>query len=79
MLKIDPAIERNQVERVRAVRAHRDAGAHAGAMGALREACMSSRNLVPCVLDCVRARATLGEICDTFREAFGVYREPALF
>jgi methylmalonyl-CoA mutase N-terminal domain/subunit len=79
VLKIDPAIERSQVERVRAVRAGRDAAAHAVAMGALRDACMSSRNLVPYVLDAVRAQATLGEICDTFREAFGVYREPALF
>ncbi len=79
VLTIDPEIERNQVERVRAVRATRDAKAHGAAIGALRDACLSSRNLVPFVLDAVRAQATLGEICDVFREAYGVYREPALF
>ena len=46
---------------------------------ALRDACMSSKNLVPYVLDAVRAYATLGEISDVFREAYGVYREPAVF
>jgi len=48
-------------------------------MGALRDACMSDKNLVPYVLDAVRAYATLGEISDVFREAYGVYREPAVF
>jgi len=77
--QIDPDIERNQIERVRAVRAKRDAAKHAGAVGALRDACMSNKNLVPFVLDAVRAHATLGEISDVFREAYGVYREPAVF
>jgi methylmalonyl-CoA mutase N-terminal domain/subunit len=40
---------------------------------------MSDRNLVPYVLDAVKAQATLGEISDVFREAYGVYREPAVF
>src|SRR5687767_586379 len=79
VLKIDPEIERNQIERVRAVRARRSAEAHAKTMGALRDACMSKKNLMPFVLDAVRAEATLGEICDVFREAYGVYREPAVF
>jgi methylmalonyl-CoA mutase, N-terminal domain len=79
VLRIDPEIERRQVERVREVRARRNAEAHARAIAALRDACLSDRNLVPFVLDAVRARATLGEICDIFREAYGVYREPAVF
>ena len=52
---------------------------HARAMAVLRDACMSQKNLMPFVLDAVRAEATLGEICDIFREAYGVYREPAVF
>ena len=48
-------------------------------MGSLRDACLSNKNLVPHVLDAVRAYATLGEISDAFREAYGVYREPAVF
>jgi len=79
VLKIDPEIERRQIERIRAVRAKRDAGAHARTMTALRDACLSDKNLVPFVLDAVRAYATLGEISDVFREAYGVYREPAVF
>jgi methylmalonyl-CoA mutase N-terminal domain/subunit len=79
VLKIDPEIERRQSERVKRVKATRDAAKHAAAMTALRDACMSDKNLVPFVLDAVRALATLGEISDTFREAYGVYREPAVF
>ncbi len=79
VLKIDPEIERRQIERVRSVRAKRDAGKYETAMVALRDACMSDKNLVPFVLDAVRAYATLGEISDVFREAYGVYREPAVF
>jgi methylmalonyl-CoA mutase, N-terminal domain len=79
VLQIDPDIERRQIERVRSVRAKRDAGKHTAAMTALRDACMSNKNLVPFVLDAVRAYATLGEISDVFREAYGVYREPAVF
>jgi methylmalonyl-CoA mutase, N-terminal domain len=79
VLEIDSEVERRQADRVRAVRAKRDAAAHAKAIEALRDACMSNRNLVPYVIDAVRASATLGEICDVFREAYGVYREPAVF
>jgi len=79
VLQIDPDIERRQIERVRSVRAKRDAGKYTAAMTALRDACMSNKNLVPFVLDAVRAYATLGEISDVFREAYGVYREPAVF
>jgi methylmalonyl-CoA mutase N-terminal domain/subunit len=79
VLKIDPEIERRQIERIRGVRARRDKAVWEKAMGALRDSCMSDRNLVPPVLDAVRAYATLGEISDVFREAYGVYREPAVF
>jgi methylmalonyl-CoA mutase N-terminal domain/subunit len=79
VLKIDPAIERGQIERVRAVRARRARAPYEQSMAALRDACMSTKNLMPYVLDAVRAEATLGEICDVFREAYGVYREPAVF
>ncbi len=79
VLKIDPEIERRQIERVRAVRQRRDAARWEQAMKALRDGCRRDKNLVPYVLDAVRAYATLGEISDVFREAFGVYREPAVF
>jgi methylmalonyl-CoA mutase N-terminal domain/subunit len=79
VLQIDPDIERKQIERIRKVRERRDAAKYDAAMKSLRDACMSDKNLVPFVLDAVRAEATLGEISDVFREAYGVYREPAVF
>ena len=79
VLKIDPEIERRQIERIQAVRARRDPAAYPRAIEEHRDACMSSKNLVPYVLDAVRAYATLGEVSDVFREAYGVYREPAVF
>jgi methylmalonyl-CoA mutase N-terminal domain/subunit len=79
VLKIDPEIEHRQIERIRAVRARRAKEPYARAITALRDACMSKKNLMPFVLEAVRAEATLGEICDIFREAYGVYREPAVF
>jgi len=54
VLKIDPEIERRQIDRIQAVRARRDPAAYARAIEALRDACMSSKNLVPYVLDAVR-------------------------
>jgi len=79
VLKIDPEIERRQIERVKALRQRRDAARWNRAIDALRDACMSDKNLVPYVLEAVRSYATLGEIADVFREAYGVYREPAVF
>ena len=61
------------------MRARRAKEPYARAITALRDACMSKKNLMPFVLEAVRAEATLGEICDIFREAYGVYREPAVF
>jgi methylmalonyl-CoA mutase N-terminal domain/subunit len=76
----DPGIERAQRERLRAFRAARgtqwkDALAALGRAAAGRAgAAQSDENLFPRVLDCVRARATLGEICDTLRALWGEYR-----
>ena len=74
-LTIDPAIERQQVERLRELRARRDGAASRAALGTLRAAAGEDRNLVPAILDCVRADATLGEIADTLRSVFGEHRD----
>jgi methylmalonyl-CoA mutase N-terminal domain/subunit len=66
------AVER-QLERLNAVRAGRDAVAVAGALDALRQVCRTEANVMPAVLDCVRAYATTGEIADVWREIFGRY------
>jgi methylmalonyl-CoA mutase N-terminal domain/subunit len=74
ILRLDPAMERSQVERLRAVRTRRDAAAHEAALAALRRAATEDANLVPHILTAVKAYATVGEISDVLRDVFGVYR-----
>ena len=76
---IDPAIEGRQVERVRAFRHGRDGQAAARALQVLEAASRSETNLMPLIIEAVRKRATLGEICDTLRGVFGEYQRPERF
>jgi methylmalonyl-CoA mutase N-terminal domain/subunit len=76
-LKIDMEVERLQVERIRALRSRRDATKSASALAAVEAAARGTENLVYPIVDAVEAGVTLGEICDVFREVFGVYRDPA--
>jgi methylmalonyl-CoA mutase N-terminal domain/subunit len=78
VLRIDPAAERDQVERLRALRERRDPNRAAEAVRQLATAAGEDRNLMPPILDCVRAEVTLGEISDTLRRVFGEYREAGL-
>ena len=77
VFNIDPAIERQQVERVRAVRASRDQAAWAAALTAVRTAATDGTNLMPHILAAVEARATVGEVSDTMRTVFGEHEETA--
>jgi len=76
-LKIDPEVERSQVARLKTVKSERDADAVATALAAVRAACQSGTNLVPPIVTAVEVNVTVGEICDVFRDEFGVYRDPA--
>jgi methylmalonyl-CoA mutase N-terminal domain/subunit len=78
VLHIDEGVELRQVERVRAFRAGRDAGAWAASLDAVRRAAADGTNLVPHIVNAVEARATVGEIADTMRAVFGEYREVSL-
>jgi methylmalonyl-CoA mutase N-terminal domain/subunit len=78
VLRIDPQAEREQVERLRAVRERRDPERAAAAVRALTAAAREDRNLMPVILDSVRAEVTLGEISDALREVYGEYREAGL-
>jgi methylmalonyl-CoA mutase N-terminal domain/subunit len=73
----DPEAERQQIERVQALRASRDAGAWQAALAAVSHAAATSENLVPLIIAAVEARATVGEIADAMRAVFGEYRETA--
>ena len=74
-LRIDPAIEQQQVERVRAVRSRRDRETVETALAKLEEAAGGTENLLPSILDCVEAQATVGEISNRFRSVWGEYKE----
>ena len=73
--RIDESLEPKQVERVRALRARRDAGPWQAALRAVEEAARSGANLMPKILAAVEANATVGEISDTMRRVFGEYKE----
>jgi methylmalonyl-CoA mutase N-terminal domain/subunit len=74
-LQIDPAIERSQVERLRALRARRDAAKSGAAIEEVERRARCTENLMPAILAAVEAYATVGEISDALRRAFGEYQE----
>jgi len=78
ILRVDPAVVDRQRARLRQVRADRDAARVRTALSALERAAPGRNNLLPLVLDAVRAYATIGEICDALRAVFGVYRPPVV-
>ena len=73
--RIDPEGERRQVESVRRVRAERDPGVCAGALARLEEEARGEGNLLPAIIEAVQAYATIGEISDRLRVAWGEHRE----
>ena len=73
--KIDPALEPRQIERVRALRARRNAGPWKAALQGVEDAARSGENMMPRILAAVEAYATVGEISDAMRRVFGEYRE----
>lgn len=75
VFRLDPKVERSQVERVRAVRASRSEEAWRAALDGLATAARGTHNLMPHILTAVEAMATVGEISDTLRGVFGEYRE----
>ena len=76
-MTIDPDVEREQIERVRAVRAGRSAVLWRTARAAVTQAARDGGNLVPPILAAVEAHATVGEIADAMREVFGEFKDTA--
>jgi methylmalonyl-CoA mutase N-terminal domain/subunit len=69
--------ERRQVERLESVREERDDEAVEATLAALNDAAAGEENVVPYIVDAVKAYATTGEICDELREVFGEYQPGA--
>jgi methylmalonyl-CoA mutase N-terminal domain/subunit len=79
-LRIDPALEHQQIERLQAVRAGRDQGAVDAALAALKQAAGDpDANLMPLLLDAARAYTSEGEMVETLQSVFGTYTETPVF
>jgi len=74
-LQIDAEIERNQVQRLQALRAKRDSSKTNAALSELERRARTSENLLPAILAAVEAYATVGEISDALRRVYGEYHE----
>jgi methylmalonyl-CoA mutase N-terminal domain/subunit len=80
ILRIDPALELKQIERVRGLRARRDRAGAETALVALKAAAANEEvNLMPLMIEAARAYVTMGEMCDALREVWGVWRETPVF
>jgi len=77
LLRVPLEVETQQADRVRRVKRERNATAAREALGRVRDAAISGENLMPPLVAAVKARCTLGEISDLYRESFGQYRDPA--
>jgi methylmalonyl-CoA mutase N-terminal domain/subunit len=80
LLRVDPALEQKQIDRVQAVRARRDSAAVERTLAALKEASLrEDANLMPLLVEASRAYVTMGEMCDALRETWGTWRETPVF
>jgi len=80
LLRVDPALEQQQIERVQGVRARRDSAAAERSLAALKEASLrEDANLMPLLIEASRAYVTMGEMCDALRETWGTWRETPVF
>jgi len=76
LLQIDESVAELQSQRLKKLRAKRDNQRVAATLQALTEGARSTANTMPLLIDCARAYATLGEMCDALKPVFGEYREP---
>jgi methylmalonyl-CoA mutase N-terminal domain/subunit len=79
ILKIDPGLERKQVDRLAATKATRDAAAVEAALAELKRAAAGDGNLMPSIIEAARSQATEGEMIAAMQEVFGTYTESPVF
>jgi len=79
ILEMDEKGEERQINRLNKLRKGRNNQKYERTLSALRKAAESDENLMPYILDCVHAYATLGEACQVLRDVFGEYEEPAIY
>ena len=79
LIKLNERAEAEQTKRLQEVKRERDNRKVAQTLNDLRAACQGDKNVMPYVIEAVRAYATEQEICDVYREVFGEYRDPGFF
>lgn len=79
LLRVDPVTERKQKERLERIKATRDNINLERALTNLQKGAEKEENLMPLIIEAVKYYATIGEICDVFREVFGEYKAPSVF
>jgi methylmalonyl-CoA mutase N-terminal domain/subunit len=79
ILIISPEVEKKQRQRLAEVRASRNQEDVHRALAELQQAAQDEKNLLPRLIECTRAYVTIGEMCSTLAETFGIYEEPAVF
>lgn len=78
ILRVDPEVQRRQIERLNRVRAERDNRAVKRALSRLEEAARGHENTMPYILEAVKAYASVGEVMEVLKRVHGAYREPAM-
>jgi methylmalonyl-CoA mutase N-terminal domain/subunit len=78
-LRLDEAVEGEQVERVGRLKASRDMAKVERRLKQLADACRVGHNVMPVLVDAVKDYVSLGEVSDVYRQVFGLYREPIIF
>jgi len=79
ILRVDPEVEKKQIERVKKLRVSRDNSRVKKTLQKMREVAESDENILPVTIDAVKSYATIGEICDVLRDVFGEYKAPMIF
>ncbi len=79
LLRVPKEIVKKQIMRVKRFKENREKQSVEKALERLEKACESDENLMPYIFECVKAKATLGEIANTMRRVFGEYRAPEIF
>jgi len=79
VLRIDPELETRQIARLHKLKNDRDNQKVRESLERLGEACVNNENVMPILIEAVKAYATLQECCDVYRKVFGRYRDPGIF
>ena len=79
ILEIDEALEKIQINKLNRIKDDRDNKKVKACLVELGEACAGKQNVMEPIIEAVKEYATLQEVCDVFRDVFGIYRDPGIF